>query len=291
MFISTILLAALTQPPAPAAQVRLIVKLDLAAISEAPLVRKNAAKWQAWADDWAKALLACGCASGEARQLWFFAGEDFPRGSVIRLVGGVDVKKAEERLARQARDKRWGTRQWGDESPWLYSLEIPVAANPIPGLPNIAYVSADSGDLLIGFDKDAIGWARVPRETSNRELLEGSAVAAVLEPPASMTAPGGLFAGVKALKADIRVHDNIEIRIDATPADGTAIESLAERTRAFLEQSRRNFPLLAGQQGVNPRLVTFFGDLLSVAQVRVQDGRVEVTAELSGELVSKLIGR
>jgi hypothetical protein len=278
-------------PPALPGGARLVVKLDLAALADAPLVRKDAARWRAWADDWAKALAACGCPAGEVQQLWFAAGEDFPRGSELIAAGSFEPQKFEDRLNRQARDKRWGTRRWGDESPPMFSLELPVAANPIPGLPGVAYVSADDGVVVIGFDKDVVRAPRHGRESIAGEFAEGVVLAARLLPPPAVTGPGGLLAGIRQVKADVRMTDAAALLVELTPAEGTTAETVADQTRSFVDHVRKNFPLLAAQQGVNARFVALVGDVLAAAKVRVDGGRVTVAAEVPGDVVSKLIGR
>lgn len=289
MYTPTIIAAFVFAPPTatdPPAKPQLEISIDLASLAESPLFRKDAAGWRAWSDDWTKALKACGVAPDQIGTIRFVAGEDFPRGSVIALTGMLDAKMAEERLRRQAADRQTGTRRVNDE-PWQYSVEIPFAANPIPGLPTTAFIAAgNANELIVTFEK---GTAR-PNE-SHGPKPNGAALTATLSPPTSTIGPGGLFAGINRLTAEVKVSEGLSGRVTATPTDSVQAVALAQRVRQFVEQVRRNFPPLAAQQGVSPRLITFVGDLFNAARVELRDGRVDVDIEIPGEVILKLIAK
>jgi hypothetical protein len=287
-----------SNPPSFPSQTRLIIGIDCKQIAESPLVRKDFEFWRSIAADPRKGLAFLGIDPTKTERIWLSCGEDYPKDTLILIEGDFDATKLESKWQQQVRDRRHAatTQRVGERNCFTY--ELPANALAVPGLPTNVFVAvAGPKSVALGFGKESVT-SRLSNEQSHdnqsnlvASLPKDASVGAVLSPPAILTSPQGLLAGIKQIVFTIRFNDNLGLSLEATPDNADGIKVIAEAARACIEQTRRVFPPLAKQQAIDPQMIRLISACVEAAQIETSDQRVVIRADLSGDEFRKAVGK
>lgn len=96
-----------------------------------------------------------------------------------------------------------------------------------------------------------------------------STVAGVLVPPAVLTAPDAVLAGVNSATLDASIAAGMTVRVRLATAD---VDSLTSRLTAGSEQVQKLFAPLAVQQGIDQRSIALVTELAGKTNITKSKG-------------------
>jgi hypothetical protein len=274
---------------------RLLVGIHVRQLIESPLAKKYGEQLRAVFADWTSALVNLGTEPVQVEHIWLVAGDGYPRGTAIIIMGKIDPAKVDAKMQQHIRERRMPVRPFREENRPCFALETPVGLNPIPGLPATVFVSTRDDGIIVTFDQETLLLFLRPIEPGKSvherfgpykdALATQTSVVAACSPPESLTGTDALLTGVKTILANAVVEDGLKVNIEFLPGDAGAFQS---RMNNGLQQARQLFGPLVTQQGVDPRMVQFFQELLASAKVASKDNALTMTAELTTETIGRI---
>ncbi|MBX7106010.1 MAG: hypothetical protein K1X57_18150 [Gemmataceae bacterium] len=271
---------------------RLVIGLKWKVLTESELVRSNGEQLKELFGNVPGMLSQLAVESDRVERIWIVAGDEFPTGSAIVVCGSFDLSRVQARLAEWSRDRRFATRSNRDGARTTYAADLPVGSLPIPGVPTTTHLGLAEERLIIATDRETLNAlvAKSPLPESSKVKLPvpaqfwDSTVAGVLVPPAVLTAPDAVLAGVNSATLDASITNGMTLRVRLTTANA---DSLTSRLAAGAEQVQKLFGPLATQQGIDPRLIALVTELTGKTSISKSEGAVEATAILTADEIAK----